>query len=143
VQLQPIEGTIVRGTAYSIGLGTHAENAKFLAYGLPITDLKASNAAAFEGALDELLKNAGDGSGLAFLLPQDNSPTRERLRVMLTCELSENDASVRQVEPERSALACDSPTRPAAGRSLHAPSLRVRRVHDAPPRASRRAIPRG
>ena len=40
VQLQPIEGTIVRGTAYSIGLGTHAENAKFLAYGLPITDLK-------------------------------------------------------------------------------------------------------
>lgn len=40
VQLQPIEGAIVRGTAYSIGLGTHAENAKFLAYGLPITDLK-------------------------------------------------------------------------------------------------------
>ncbi len=40
VQLQPIEGTIVRGTAYSIGLGTHAENAKFLAYGLPTTDLK-------------------------------------------------------------------------------------------------------
>ncbi|MFT3708868.1 MAG: short-chain fatty acyl-CoA regulator family protein [Archangium sp.] len=40
VQLQPIEGTIVRGTAYSIGLGTHAQNAKFLAYGLPMTDLK-------------------------------------------------------------------------------------------------------
>lgn len=40
VQLQPIEGTIVRGTAYSIGLGTHAENAKYLAYGLPTTDLK-------------------------------------------------------------------------------------------------------
>lgn len=40
VQLQPIEGSIVRGTAYSIGLGTHAENAKYLAYGLPTTDLK-------------------------------------------------------------------------------------------------------
>jgi predicted transcriptional regulator/DNA-binding XRE family transcriptional regulator len=40
VQLQPMEGSIVRGTAYSIGLGTQAENAKFLAYGLPIHDLK-------------------------------------------------------------------------------------------------------
>ncbi|HXN41852.1 MAG TPA: short-chain fatty acyl-CoA regulator family protein [Myxococcaceae bacterium] len=40
VQLQPVEGSIVRGTAYSIGLGTHAENAKFLAYGLSTTDLK-------------------------------------------------------------------------------------------------------
>jgi XRE family transcriptional regulator, fatty acid utilization regulator len=40
VQLQPVEGSIVRGTAYSIGLGTHAENAKYLAYGLPTTDLK-------------------------------------------------------------------------------------------------------
>jgi predicted transcriptional regulator/DNA-binding XRE family transcriptional regulator len=40
VQLQPIEGSIVRGTAYSIGLGTHAENARFLAYGLPTHDLK-------------------------------------------------------------------------------------------------------
>ncbi len=40
VQLQPVEGSIVRGTAYSIGLGTHAENAKFLAYGLPTTDLR-------------------------------------------------------------------------------------------------------
>ena len=39
VQLQPVEGSIVRGTAYSIGLGTHAENARFLAYGLPTTDL--------------------------------------------------------------------------------------------------------
>jgi predicted transcriptional regulator/DNA-binding XRE family transcriptional regulator len=40
VQLQPVEGSIVRGTAYSIGLGTHAENAKYLAYGIPMTDLK-------------------------------------------------------------------------------------------------------
>ena len=40
VQLQSVEGSIVRGTAYSIGLGTHAENAKYLAYGLPVTDLK-------------------------------------------------------------------------------------------------------
>ncbi|MBM7117731.1 helix-turn-helix domain-containing protein [Archangium primigenium] len=40
VQLQPIEGSIVRGSAYSIGLGTHAENAKYLAYGLPTTDLR-------------------------------------------------------------------------------------------------------
>ncbi len=40
VQLQPVEGSIVRGTAYSIGLGTHAENAKYLAYGLPTADLK-------------------------------------------------------------------------------------------------------
>ena len=40
VQLQALEGSIVRGTAYSIGLGTHAENAKYLAYGLPTTDLR-------------------------------------------------------------------------------------------------------
>ncbi|HZI09970.1 MAG TPA: short-chain fatty acyl-CoA regulator family protein, partial [Myxococcus sp.] len=40
VQLQPMEGSIVKGTAYSIGLGTHAENAKYLAYGLPTTDLR-------------------------------------------------------------------------------------------------------
>jgi hypothetical protein len=40
VQLQPIEGSIVKGTAYSIGLGTHAENAKYLAYGLPTHDLR-------------------------------------------------------------------------------------------------------
>jgi predicted transcriptional regulator/DNA-binding XRE family transcriptional regulator len=40
VQLQPIEGSIVRGTAYSIALGTHAENAKLLAYGLPTVDVK-------------------------------------------------------------------------------------------------------
>jgi len=41
----------------------------------------ASSAAAFEKALDELLKNAGDGSGMALLLQKDNSPTRERLRL--------------------------------------------------------------
>ena len=40
VQLNPIEGSIVRGTAYSIGLGTHADNARFLAYGLPPAELK-------------------------------------------------------------------------------------------------------
>ncbi|NVJ22912.1 MULTISPECIES: helix-turn-helix domain-containing protein [Myxococcus] len=40
VQLQPTEGSIVKGTAYSIGLGTHAENAKYLAYGLPTNDLR-------------------------------------------------------------------------------------------------------
>lgn len=40
VQLQPVEGSIVHGTAYSIGLGTHAENAKYLAYGLPTNDFK-------------------------------------------------------------------------------------------------------
>ncbi len=40
VQLQPVEGSIVRGTAYSIGLGTRAENARFLAYGLPTQDLQ-------------------------------------------------------------------------------------------------------
>jgi hypothetical protein len=40
VQLQPIEGSIVRGTAYSIALGTHAQNAKHLAYGLSTADLK-------------------------------------------------------------------------------------------------------
>jgi XRE family transcriptional regulator, fatty acid utilization regulator len=39
VQLQPVEGSIVRGTAYSIGLGTHAENARHLAYGTPAPDL--------------------------------------------------------------------------------------------------------
>lgn len=40
VQLQPVGGSIVRGTAYSIGLGTHAENARHLAYGLPTHDLR-------------------------------------------------------------------------------------------------------
>src|SRR5581483_6293645 len=35
--------------------------------------------ASFVKELDEILKGAGDGSGLAFLLPEDNSPTRERL----------------------------------------------------------------
>lgn len=40
VQLQPVEGSIGLGTAYAIGLGTHAENAKYLAYGLPTNDLR-------------------------------------------------------------------------------------------------------
>jgi XRE family transcriptional regulator, fatty acid utilization regulator len=40
VQLQPVEGSLARGTAYSIGLGTHAENAKALAYGLPSNDVR-------------------------------------------------------------------------------------------------------
>jgi XRE family transcriptional regulator, fatty acid utilization regulator len=40
VQLQPVEGSLARGTAYSIGLGTHAENAKMLAYGLPSNDVR-------------------------------------------------------------------------------------------------------
>src|SRR4051794_1670990 len=45
-----------------------------------ISNGKPSDSDAFEKALDELLKNAGDGSGLAFLLEKDSSPTRERLR---------------------------------------------------------------
>lgn len=38
VVTQPIEGSLVRGTVYSIGLGTHASDAKHLAYsrGLPV-----------------------------------------------------------------------------------------------------------
>jgi predicted transcriptional regulator/transcriptional regulator with XRE-family HTH domain len=40
VQVQPHDGSVVRGTAYSIGLGTHAENAKHLAFGLPTADVK-------------------------------------------------------------------------------------------------------
>jgi predicted transcriptional regulator/DNA-binding XRE family transcriptional regulator len=40
VQLQPVEGSIVRGTAYSIALGTQAENARLLAYGFTSTDLR-------------------------------------------------------------------------------------------------------
>ncbi|MEP6667577.1 MAG: TAT-variant-translocated molybdopterin oxidoreductase [Chthoniobacter sp.] len=39
--------------------------------------------AAFEKALDEILKDAGDGSGLAFLLQDDNSPTRLRLQGLI------------------------------------------------------------
>ena len=45
-----------------------------------VKDGKQSDAAAFEQALDEIVKGAGDGSGLAFLLEKDSSPTRERLR---------------------------------------------------------------
>lgn len=40
IQLQPVEGSLARGTAYSIGLGTHAENARLLAYGLPSNDVR-------------------------------------------------------------------------------------------------------
>ncbi|MDQ3621307.1 MAG: TAT-variant-translocated molybdopterin oxidoreductase [Verrucomicrobiota bacterium] len=47
-----------------------------------------SNAADFEKALDELLKNAGDGSGVAFLLEENNSPTRERLRAEIEQKLT-------------------------------------------------------
>jgi molybdopterin-containing oxidoreductase family iron-sulfur binding subunit len=39
-----------------------------------------STAEAFDKALDELIGKLGDGSGLAFLLEQNHSPTRERLR---------------------------------------------------------------
>ena len=46
----------------------------FVANGQP------SDSAAFEQALDALIKNAGDGSGLAFLLDGTASPSRERLR---------------------------------------------------------------
>jgi predicted transcriptional regulator/transcriptional regulator with XRE-family HTH domain len=40
VMMQPQRGSVVRGTSYSIGLGTHADAAKHLAYAadLPLTD---------------------------------------------------------------------------------------------------------
>ncbi len=41
---------------------------------------KQSDTVTFEKELDEIVKGAGDGAGLAFLLESDNSPTRERLR---------------------------------------------------------------
>ena len=41
---------------------------------------KASSELAFAKALDALIAKQGDGSGLAFLLEQSHSPTRERLR---------------------------------------------------------------
>ncbi len=41
VQLQPVQGSIIQGTAYAIGLGTHASNAKYLAYGTPAPSLDA------------------------------------------------------------------------------------------------------
>src|ERR1700761_3539897 len=40
---------------------------------------KVVDEAAFEKALDDILKEEKDGSGLAFLLEDDNSPTRQRL----------------------------------------------------------------
>ena len=47
---------------------------------MPSCNGKTATSAEFETALDELLKEARDGEGLAFLLEKDNSPTRERLR---------------------------------------------------------------
>jgi len=44
---------------------------------------KTTDGAAFEKALDEILQDAGDGSGLAFLLEEDNSPTAQRLRGLI------------------------------------------------------------
>ena len=41
---------------------------------------KKSDAASFEKALDEIISKAGDGSGVAFLVERNPSPTRERLR---------------------------------------------------------------
>lgn len=41
---------------------------------------KPSSEAAFEKSLDALIAKAGDGAGLAFLLEESWSPTRERLR---------------------------------------------------------------
>jgi MoCo/4Fe-4S cofactor protein with predicted Tat translocation signal len=41
----------------------------------------AKTAADFEKAIDELIAGAADGDGLAFLLEENNSPTRERLRL--------------------------------------------------------------
>lgn len=38
------------------------------------------DSASFEEFLDRYVERAGDGTGLAFLLEEDNSPTRERLR---------------------------------------------------------------
>ncbi len=45
-----------------------------------VRNKKVVSSADFEKAIDELIANAGDGSGLAFLLEQNPSPTRERLR---------------------------------------------------------------
>jgi MoCo/4Fe-4S cofactor protein with predicted Tat translocation signal len=41
----------------------------------------AKTAAEFEKSIDELIAASGDGDGLAFLLEENNSPTRERLRL--------------------------------------------------------------
>ncbi|MEA3210473.1 MAG: hypothetical protein QOE70_3530 [Chthoniobacter sp.] len=48
---------------------------------------KPSDTATFEKALDELIKGAGDGTGLAFLLEDHASPTRERLRGLIAQKL--------------------------------------------------------
>jgi MoCo/4Fe-4S cofactor protein with predicted Tat translocation signal len=45
-------------------------------------------------ALDEILEGAGDGAGLAFLLQEDNSPTRERLRGLIEKKFSQSTWAV-------------------------------------------------
>ena len=45
------------------------------------------DSATFEKALDELIRNAGDGAGLAFLLENVSTPSRERLRAEMTKKL--------------------------------------------------------
>jgi molybdopterin-containing oxidoreductase family iron-sulfur binding subunit len=47
---------------------------------------KAASAEAFEKALDGVIAAAGDGSGLAFLLEENHSPTRERLRKQISAK---------------------------------------------------------
>jgi MoCo/4Fe-4S cofactor protein with predicted Tat translocation signal len=47
----------------------------------------AKTAAEFEKAIDELIAASGDGTGLAFLLEENNSPTRERLRLEIEKKL--------------------------------------------------------
>ncbi|MGB8170008.1 MAG: TAT-variant-translocated molybdopterin oxidoreductase [Chthoniobacteraceae bacterium] len=42
-----------------------------------------SDSAAFEKGLDDLIKGAGDGTGLAFLLEDVSTPSRERLRGLI------------------------------------------------------------
>jgi MoCo/4Fe-4S cofactor protein with predicted Tat translocation signal len=46
-----------------------------------------SDAAKFEKSLDDLVKASGDGTGLAFLLEDTSSPSRERLRGLIAKKL--------------------------------------------------------
>jgi molybdopterin-containing oxidoreductase family iron-sulfur binding subunit len=46
-----------------------------------------SDAAEFEKALDEIIKGAGDGTGLAFVLEDNSTPSRERLRAEIAKKL--------------------------------------------------------